>query len=333
MTNKIQTIDFLIDSECARPFRQWGGIACCLFLTLIGLFASTPMLAQYDSSQINGTVHDQSGALIPNATVQIKNRDTGLVRDTITNSTGIYVLSHIPPGVYTVTASSAGFSSASRAGVELVVSQSATLDFSLKPGSSTETVSVSAQTVTLDTSSSSVGETLESDSVNELPLAGRNYTVLMTLQTGVTPINNDQTGGRTNEIGGAVYPSIQGQNNRSNVYLLDGVNNNEAVSGSEIITPIPDDIQEMKVLTHTDSAQFGEGLGGTINVITKSGTNQFHGAVPGSSGARSQFLDATSDPSGVLQALHQNQFGADVGGPVMLPHYNGKRSHVLLWKL
>ncbi|MGA8729440.1 MAG: carboxypeptidase regulatory-like domain-containing protein [Terracidiphilus sp.] len=323
MTNKIQTIDFLIDSECARPFRQWGGIACCLFLTLIGLFASTPMLAQYDSSQINGTVHDQSGALIPNATVQIKNRDTGLVRDTITNSTGIYVLSHIPPGVYTVTASSAGFSSASRAGVELVVSQSATLDFSLKPGSSTETVSVSAQTVTLDTSSSSVGETLESDSVNELPLAGRNYTVLMTLQTGVTPINNDQTGGRTNEIGGAVYPSIQGQNNRSNVYLLDGVNNNEAVSGSEIITPIPDDIQEMKVLTHTDSAQFGEGLGGTINVITKSGTNQFHGGA-WEFWRGSQFFDATSDPSGVLQALHQNQFGADAGGPVLLPHYNGR---------
>ena len=197
---KTLTIDFFIDGERARPLKKWGGFACTLIFFLIGLAASAPVLAQYDSAQINGTVHDQSGALLPNATVQIQNRDTGLVRQTVTNSTGIYVLSHIPPGVYTITASAAGFSSASRAGVELVVSQSATLDFSLKPGSSTETVSVSAQTVTLDTSSSSVGETLESDSVNELPLAGRNYTVLMTLQTGVTPINNDQTGGRTNEI-------------------------------------------------------------------------------------------------------------------------------------
>ena len=247
----------------------------------------------------------------------------GLVRQTVTNSTGIYVLSHIPPGVYTITASSAGFSSASRAGVELVVSQSATFDFSLKPGSSTETVSVSAEIVTLDTSSSSVGADLESKAVTDLPLAGRNISNLMTLQTGVTPINNDQTGGRTNAIGTLVSPSIQGQNNRSNVYLLDGVNNNEAVSGSEIITPIPDDIQEMKVLTHTDSAQFGEGLGGTINVITKSGTNRFHGGA-WEFWRGSRFFDATSDPSGVLQDLHQNQFGAAAGGPVLLPHYNGK---------
>ena len=145
----------------------------------------------------------------------------------------------------------------------------------------------------------------------------------MTLQTGVTPINNDQTGGRTNAIGTLVSPSIQGQNNRSNVYLLDGVNNNEAVSGSEIITPIPDDVQEMKVLTHTDSSQFGGGLGGTINLVTKSGTNRFHGGA-WEFWRGSQFLDASSATSGVLQDLHQNQFGAAVGGPVLLPHYNGK---------
>jgi Carboxypeptidase regulatory-like domain len=299
------------------------GLACSLILAVLCLFQSTPLNAQFDSAQINGTIRDQSDAVLPHATVQIQNRDTGLIRETVTNSAGIYVLSHIPPGVYTVTASSSGFSSDSRTGVELVLSQSATFDFSLKPGSSTETVAVSAQAVTLDTSSSSVGADLEGETVNDLPLAGRNYTVLMTLQTGVTPINNDQTGGRTNEIGGAVYPSIQGQNNRSNIYLLDGVNNNEAVSGSEIITPIPDDIQEMKVLTHTDSGQFGEGLGGTINVITKSGTNQFHGGA-WEFWRDSQFLDATSNPSGVLQALHQNQFGVNAGGPVLLPHYNGK---------
>jgi hypothetical protein len=321
--SQVLSINPIVDSRGARSIRSWGGLVCALIFALISLVASTPLLAQYDSAQINGTVHDQTGALIPNATVQIRNRDTGLVRQTTTNSDGIYVLSEIPPGFYTITASSTGFSSASRTGVQLVISQSGTFDFSLKPGSSTETVSVSAQTVTLDTSSSSVGAILESDAVNELPLAGRNYSNLMTLQTGVTPINNDQTGGRTNEIGGAVYPSIQGQNNRSNVYLLDGVNNNEAVSGAEIITPIPDDIQEMKVLTHTDSAQFGEGLGGTINVITKSGTNQIHGGA-WDFWRQSDFLDASQPPAGVLQNLHQNQFGGDVGGPVLLPHYNGR---------
>ncbi len=309
--------------SCGKLFSLTTSSVCMLLFSAVLLCTGPQLRAQYDSAQVNGTVNDQTGAVIPNATVQIQNRDTGLVRKTVTNSAGIYVLSQIPPGFYTITASSSGFSSASHSGVELVISQSATLDFFLKPGSSTQTVAVSAQAVTLDTSSSSVGETLESDSVNDLPLAGRNYSNLMTLQTGVTPINNDQTGGRTNEIGGAVYPSIQGQNNRSNVYLLDGVNNNEAVSGAEIITPVPDDIQEMKVLTHTDSAQFGEGLGGTINVITKSGTNHFHGAA-WEFWRESQFLDATSDPSGILQNLHQNQFGADIGGPVLLPHYSGK---------
>lgn len=323
MKAQILTVGHAVVWRSIRPFKIRRGLVYILFLCLSGLAFSPPLMGQYDSAQINGTVRDQSGALIPNAKIQVENRDTGLVRQTATNSTGTYVLSQIPPGVYTITATAQGFAPASFTEVHLVLSQSGTFDFNLKPGSPTQTVSVSAASVTLDTTSSSVGETLESESVNELPLAGRNYTVLMTLQTGVTPINNDQTGGRTNEIGGAVYPSIQGQNNRSNVYLLDGVNNNEAVSGAEIITPIPDDIQEMRVLTHTDSAQFGEGLGGTINVITKSGTNQFHGAA-WEYWRNSQFLDATSDPSGVLQDLHQNQFGGDIGGPVLLPHYNGK---------
>jgi outer membrane receptor protein involved in Fe transport len=321
--SQILAIDPILDHKNARPLTMRGRFACALILSLIGLGASTPTLAQYDSAQINGTVRDQSGALIPNANIQIQNRDTGLVRQTVTNTAGIYVLSQIPPGFYTITAGSPGFSSASRTGVELLVSQSATLDFSLKPGSSIETVAVSAQTVTLDTSSSSVGATLEAKAVTDLPLSGRNISNLLTLQTGVTPINNDQTGGRTNALGTLVSPSIQGQNNRSNVYLLDGVNNNEAVSGSEIITVIPDDIQEMKVLTHTDSAQFGGGLGGTINVVTKSGTNRLHGGA-WEFWRSSRFFDATSDPSGVLQDLHQNQFGAAIGGPVLLPHYNGK---------
>ncbi len=323
MNGQILTIDSIRNGGDTRPLTKRAGFVFALILTLIGLSAGTPLLAQYDSAQINGTVRDQSGALIPNATVQVQNRDTGLVRQTVTNSAGIYVLSQIPPGSYTITASSPGFSSASRTEAELVVSQSATFDFSLKPGSSIETIAVSSQTVTLDTSSSSVGATLESKAVTDLPLSGRNISNLLTLQTGVTPINNDQTGGRTNAIGTLVSPSIQGQNNRSNVYLLDGVNNNEAVSGSEIITVIPDDVQEMKVLTHTDSAQFGGGLGGTINVVTKSGTNRFHGGA-WEFWRSSRFFDATSDPSGVLQDLHQNQFGAAIGGPVLLPHYNGK---------
>ncbi len=323
MKSQILSVSSTLDRGVINPLKTWRRSVYVLFVCLSSLLVGAPLLAQYDSAQISGAVHDQSGALIPDAKVEVQNRDTGLVRQTVTNSAGIYVLSHIPPGVYTITASSRGFSSEMRTGVELVVSQSATFDFSLKLGSSTQTIAVSADVVTLDTSSSSVGANLESKAVTDLPLAGRNISNLLTLQTGVTPINNDQTGGRTNAVGTLVSPSIQGQNNRSNVYLLDGVNNNEAVSGSEIITPVPDDVQEMKVLTHYDSSQFGGGLGGTINLVTKSGTNQFHGGA-WEFWRGSKFADASSDPSGVLQDLHQNQFGANVGGPVLLPHYSGK---------
>ena len=143
MNNQILRIDSSHDGGDAKPLKKGGGFVCALILSLVGLVASTPLLAQYDSAQINGTVRDQSGALIPSATVQVRNRDTGLVRQTITNSAGIYVLSQIPPGPYAITASSPGFSSASRTEVELVVSQSSTFDFSLRPGSSIETISVS----------------------------------------------------------------------------------------------------------------------------------------------------------------------------------------------
>jgi hypothetical protein len=150
--SQILAVEPILEGRDARPLTIWGKFICVLILSLIGLVDSTPLSAQYDSAQISGTIHDQTGAVIASATVQILNRDTGLVRQTVTNSTGLSILSHIPPGVYTITASSKGFSSASQAGVQLDVSQSATFDFSLKPGSSTETVSVSAQAVTLDTS-------------------------------------------------------------------------------------------------------------------------------------------------------------------------------------
>lgn len=205
MNRKTPSIHSITAGRDHKSLKKQVGSFFTLILATIWLLASTPLLAQFDSAQVNGTIRDQSGALIPNATVQIENRDTGLIRETVTNSSGTYVLSQIPPGVYKITASSAGFSSATRTGAELVVSQGATFDFVLKPGSSTETVEVSAQSVTLDTTSTAVGANLESESVNNLPLSGRNYSSLLTLQTGVTLVNNDQTGGRTNAVGSAVY--------------------------------------------------------------------------------------------------------------------------------
>lgn len=234
------------------------------FLLMLSLVAIPASLAQLDSAAINGTVRDQTGAVVPNATIEIRNRDTGLVRTTATNSSGTYALSQIPPGVYTLKAMMQGFSASSRENVTLSLSQSAVFDFQLNVGSTTETVQVQSSQPELETATTPIGNTLSAESVSTLPLNGRNYTELLLLQPGVTRVNGDQTGGRTNSVGGAVFPSVQGQNNRSNSYLLDGVNNNEAISGAQTITPIPDDIQEMRALLHSDYAQFGGAMGGVI---------------------------------------------------------------------
>lgn len=293
------------------------------FLAL-ALLAVSAAFAQFDTAVLNGNVRDSSGAIVPGANVKIRNLDTGLVRSTTSNASGIYNLTEIPPGTYDVSVSASGFETTDLPSVTLSVSQNRTLNIALTVGSVSQTVTVNAANIGVDTSSATVGVALDTQSVNALPLNGRNYTGLFLLQPGVTPINDAQTGGRTNPVGNAVYPSIQGQNNRSNSFLLDGVNNNEAISGSQTITVIPDDIQEVKVLSHNDYAQFGGSVGGIINVITKSGTNQLHGAA-WEYYRDANLFDARNPITGLLNPVLQNQFGADLGGPVIIPRlYNGR---------
>jgi outer membrane receptor protein involved in Fe transport len=294
-----------------------------LTFAMIVFFAGHAM-AQLDTAAISGTVRDPSGAEIPGATIEIDNQETGLVRTTTTNATGTYQLGEIPPGIYTIKATAQGFSSSLQGNTTLALSQSLTFNFSLKVGTATSTVQVSTSDVNLDTASATLGLTIPAQVVSELPLNGNNYTQALLLMPGVTGVNHDQTGGRTNSVGAVVYPSVNGATNRSNTYYLDGVNNNEAISGAQIITPITADIQQMTTITHADSSQFGGALGGIINVITKSGTNVFHGGA-WEYWQSSRFFDASSPITQSLTDLHQNQFGASVGGPVLLPHlYNGR---------
>ena len=153
---------------------------------------------------------------------------------------------------------------------------------------------------------------------------GRNFTQLLNLTTGVSPVNSSQSGSgwRTNAYGAFSFPSVNGQFNRSNTWLLDGIDNTEAITGTVTVTPVVDDIREFKVDSHNDQAEFGGATGGVINVVTKSGTNQLHGA--GWEFLRNSGLDARDPFFTTVNPLRQNQFGADVGGPVLLPHYNGR---------
>jgi hypothetical protein len=279
------------------------------------------------AAALNGTVRDPSGAVVPGAIITLVNSRTGFKQVTESNSTGDYSIVNITPGNYVVTVSKDGFSNAKSDQFSLGVNQTGTMNFNLQVGSATTSVEVSASGVEIETSTAELGTLIGTSDVNSLPLNGRNFTELLLLQPGISPVNNTENVGFGggffgNPLGTVVLPAINGQNNRSNMYLLDGIINYGSIRDTYAVQPTLDDIQEFKVQSHNDEAQFGQVLGGIVNVVTKSGTNNFHG------GAweflRNDALDATNFfYPGTRTPLKQNQFGGAIGGPVILPHYNG----------
>jgi len=289
------------------------------------IFSVDASRAQVATATINGTVMDPSGAPLPGAAVILKNVATNVEGTTSTNSSGSYLFVNIVPGRYTLKVSKVGFATATKAEFELAVDQTITLDFGMHLGPVAETVTVEAQATSLQTSSSELGTVIGRRAVDNLPLNGRNFTQLLNLTPGVSTVNTSQNSTNQqfagNTVGSFSFPSINGQSNRSNLFLLDGLNNQESFASTYSVPPIIDDIQEFKVDSHNDEAQFGGVLGGVVNVVTKSGTNQFHGTAW--EFFRNSAFDAKNPVTGINQ-LHVNQFGANIGGPVILPHYNGR---------
>jgi hypothetical protein len=294
-----------------------------LFVLLAG--SVSRLTAQAGSALLTGVVRDSSNAVIPDAKVDLSNTATGVVNTTTTNSAGIYAFNNILPGNYTLTASKQGFASQSLKDMHIQVQQALTSDFVLRPGSVTEEVSVQANSVELNTANASIGTVIEQNTVTDLPLNGRDFTQLLTLSPGASPINTGQSngGGQSNPVGKNVEPSINGAQVRSNYYYLDGIDNTELNYDVPAIRPIVDDIAEFKVQGHNDEAQFGGVTGGIINVITKGGTNRYNGEVW--EFARNTIFNANNPISVTPQKLVQNQYGFNGGGPISIPHlYNGK---------
>jgi hypothetical protein len=305
------------------------------FVGLLLLLFAGSASAQVSTASVNGVVRDPSGAVIPGATIVLQNTATSVQHQSVSNSSGAYVILDITPGRYTLQANAPGFNPQKVAAFVLAVDQTATLNFSLVIGSQTEAVTVDATAAQLNVSGASLGTVIETKQVNDLPLNGRNFTALLSLTPGVVPIMTGQSGGMSGSggFGAAVaigsdysFPSINGQTNRSDFFLMDGLYNYGAIESTYAISPIIDAIQEFKVVSHTDDAEYGSVLGGVVNIVTKSGTNELHG-----SGweyvrntifdARPYFLPATTPKP----AFHQNQFGGSIGGPVVIPKlYNGR---------
>ncbi len=308
----------------ARGYESWGFCLWAFFTCL--LLVPLSARAQLATAAINGVVKDPSGAVIPGATVALKNVATNVSQTARTNNDGVYVILNIVPGNYTVEVSKEGFESKTQSQVTLNVNQTTTFDFVLPVGSSRQTVTVQAVAATLQTSSAELGTAIVAHQVNDLPLNGRNFTQLLNLTPGVSTINTAQNASNKqftgNPIGSYSFPSVNGQTNRSNLFLMDGLNDQESFSSTYSVAPVVDDIEEFKVDSHNDQAQFGGVLGGVVNVVTKSGTNQFHGA--GLEFFRNTALNSRDPFNSTVSQLQQNQFGANIGGPVILPHYNGR---------
>jgi outer membrane receptor protein involved in Fe transport len=285
--------------------------------------------AQDISGSLRGTVLDSSGAVVSGATVTAVNTDTGLSRSTPSDSKGDYVLVLLPVGNYRLEVEAKGFQKYSQAGITLSVNQPATVSVRLAVGTALETLEVKANADLIETTTTSLGTTVGDREVLDLPLNGRHFTQLGLLQPGVAPITPGlaQAGGSLRE--GQSY-AVNGQRPESNNFLIDGANNFNGVDGGFVLEPPVDAIAEFRILTHTANAEFGHSTGSTTNIVTRSGTNNFHGALW--EFFRNNGLDAKSFFADSVEPLHRNQFGATLGGPIkkdktfFFAYYEGLRN-------
>jgi hypothetical protein len=276
---------------------------------------------------VSGIVTDASGAVVSAAQVTLHNTATNLEQTSTTGSSGSFSIVNVPPGSYSMRVSKQGFKEARLTQIELAVSQSATFNFSLQVGDVAESVSVAAESSEVQSSSAELGAVIGTKSVNDLPLNGRNFTELLQLAPGISRVTVAQNGtggaGSAKPTGSFTFPAVNGQRNRSNMFALDGANDLGSYSGTYNYEPIVDDIQEFKVQTHSDLAEFGEVTGGIVNIVTKSGSNSLHGTLW--EYVRNSVFDARNYFQTSLNPLRENQFGVLASGPVVLPHlYNGR---------
>ena len=288
-------------------------VVCALALTI------APAVFGQATGSFSGNVIDKSGSGIAGAAVTVTSQATGQVRAVKTDGAGHYLVPLLPLGVYAVHVDAANFRSAETGGLRLQVDEARELDFTLVPATVVTTVSVSADAVTVETASPSLGQVITSQQVTQLPLNGRDFVQLATLTAGATAETNPNsffTQGSDSEVAarGSYSLSVGGSRPNSTDWLLDGVDNNELTAGGIGVFSSIDDIQEFKVLTYTYSAEFGTRAGPTVLVTTRSGTNDFHGSL--FEFVRNTDLDARGDFDTSTPKFNLNQFGGSVGGPI-----------------
>ena len=289
-----------------------------LLACLVLLLAASNGWAQA-TAQINGTVADSSGAVLPGVTVVAIQTGTGFRREVVTDERGSYALLNLPIGPYRLEATLSGFRTFSQTGIVLQVSSNPVIPLTMQLGSLEETVSVEASAPLVETRNPSVGSIITNEQVEALPLEGRNVTSLVVIAGAAVDTGNPSSRSLT----GSRAISIAGGQSFGVAYLLDGALHNNVYDGVNLPLPFPDAMQEFKVETSSQNAQNGYKAGGTVGVATKSGTNVFHGDA--FEFARHHRFNATSPFAAINRAtgkrsddgLVRNQFGGVLGGPIV----------------
>jgi outer membrane receptor protein involved in Fe transport len=285
-----------------------------LTLFLMVVLTGSNLAAQQITASIRGTVSDPSGAIVQGATVTATQTETGLTRAVVTDHQGEYVLVELPIGHYQLEIQAKGFQKYLQQGISLDVNQMATVGIHLKLGSETQQVEVSADAALVQNTVSSLGETVMEHEILDLPLDGRNFSQLGLLQPGVVPLTPGllEAGGPARE--NQAY-AVDGQRPESNNFMIDGADNVSSVDGGFVLKPPIDAIAEFKILSHNANAEFGRNTGSTTNIVTRSGSNSFHGAAW--EFLRNDAMDSSDYFTHGVQPLKQNQFGATFGGPIV----------------
>lgn len=292
---------------------------------LVSMLCAMPSLAQVAGATMSGTATDSSGSVVPNVQVSIKNTATGVVKTVTSDAAGFYTAPNLLPGTYEVSASASGFSTMVQSGVTLTVGAQQVLNITLQVGQMSQTVSVTTEAVSVDLVSSSVGGEVNETTVRELPLNGRDWTQLASLEPGVNAVPTQVAAGANANRGNRGFGNqltISGTRPQHNNYRLDGISVVDyagGAPGSVVGVALGvDAISEFSVLTSNYSAEYGRTSGGVINAITRSGTDSFHGGLY--EFLRNSSLDAKNyfdSKTLAIPPFRRNQFGGDVGGPIV----------------
>jgi hypothetical protein len=287
-------------------------------MVVLLLFSAGLLFSQTTTASLQGIVDDTSGGVLPGAMVRLENSETGFVRETYTNSRGIYFLLYIPVGEYLLNVRLAGFGEETRKGLRFLVGQEVTINITLKVASMVESVTIQEKTLLVETAKSAVDMVINREYIDNLPINGRNTTELALLAPGVVPSLNEEM------VTSGGQPSGSGES------LVDGVSNENISTNYSRSNSPPDFIQEFQVITNQYPAEFGNASGLILNTITRSGTNDLHGRAYFYH--RDERLDARTAFATSKEAFSQKQFGGWLGGPIVRDRTHFFSSYEGTWR-